>query len=224
MHENRFMATRTGLPARHPGSQPPLGLRERKKIKLRRTIQAEALRLFVARGYEQTTVEQIADAAETSTTTFYRYFPTKEDVVLDDDFDALIEAGLATRPRSEPLADTFCAVACAAAGAADSDRDYHIARLRLMDSVPALQARHAGEERSTKQLFARALADRTGRPVGDYQVELTAAALTAVTFTASRRWAAENGATPIITLIRQAITTVEPLLTTLAADSPGDQR
>jgi Bacterial regulatory proteins, tetR family len=64
---------------------PALGLRERKKIRLRRTIQAVALRLLEVQGYEHTTVEQIVEAAETSTTTFYRYFPTKEDVVLDND-------------------------------------------------------------------------------------------------------------------------------------------
>jgi AcrR family transcriptional regulator len=66
-------------------TNPPPGLRERKKIKLHRAIQTAALRLFETRGYEHTTVEQIAEAAETSTTTFYRYFPTKEDVVLDND-------------------------------------------------------------------------------------------------------------------------------------------
>jgi AcrR family transcriptional regulator len=69
----------------HPIStqtDPPQGLRERKKHKLRRTIQASALRLFETQGYERTTVEQIAAAAEISTTTFYRYFPTREDVVL----------------------------------------------------------------------------------------------------------------------------------------------
>ena len=70
-----------------PSASPPIGLRERKKIKLRRSVQREALRLFAEQGYEDTTVEQIADAADISTTTFYRYFPTKEDVVLDDDYD-----------------------------------------------------------------------------------------------------------------------------------------
>ena len=74
-----------------PSTSPPLGLRERKKIKLRRSVQSEALRLFAEQGYEDTTVEQIADAADISTTTFYRYFPTKEDVVLDDDYDPIVE-------------------------------------------------------------------------------------------------------------------------------------
>jgi hypothetical protein len=53
-------------------ADPPQRPRERKKLEPRRTIQAEALRLFQTQGYEQTAVEQIAEAAETSTTNFYR--------------------------------------------------------------------------------------------------------------------------------------------------------
>jgi AcrR family transcriptional regulator len=206
MRKDRPVSTQT---------DPPPGLRERKKLKLRRTIQAQALRLFQAQGYEQTTVEQIAAAAETSTTTFYRYFPTKEDVVLDDDFDAVIAATVASRPVGEPLAGTIRAAAAAVVAVGEADREQNIARLRLMAAVPALDARYAGEERKTIDLLTGLLADRTGRPVGDYQLALTAAALVAVLFTAARRWATERGATPLATLLDQAITTIDPLLTAL---------
>ena len=196
-------------------TDPPPGLRERKKLKLRRTIQAQAIHLFEAQGYEQTTVEQIAEAAETSTTTFYRYFPTKEDVVLDDDYDTLIAATVATRPAGEPLTSTIRAAAAAVVAAGEADREHVIARLRLMAAVPALDARYAAEERKTIDLLTGLLADRTGRPAGDYQLSLTAAALVAVLFTAARRWATERGATPLATLLDQAITTIDPLLTAL---------
>ncbi|HEY6797259.1 MAG TPA: TetR family transcriptional regulator [Kineosporiaceae bacterium] len=63
------------------------GLRERKKAKTRWAIQEHALRLFAEQGYEATTIDQIAAAAEISPSTFFRYFRTKEDVVVQDEFD-----------------------------------------------------------------------------------------------------------------------------------------
>jgi len=191
------------------------GLRERKKIRLRRAIQVAALSLFEAQGYEHTTVEQIAEAAETSTTTFYRYFPAKEDVVLDNDVSPLFEATAATRPAGEPLIATIRAAMAAVVAAAEADRDLTLARMRLVATVPALAARFTGEERRTIDLLTRLLARRTGRPAGDYQLELIAFVLAGVLFTASRRWVAEQGATPLATLVDQALTTVEPLLAAL---------
>jgi AcrR family transcriptional regulator len=194
---------------------PPPGLRERKKIKLRRAIQAAALRLFETRGYDATTVEQIAEAAETSTTTFYRYFPAKEDVVLDNDASPLFEATVATRPGGEPLTATIRAAMGAVAAAAEAERDLTLARMRLIATVPALEARFAGQERRTIDVLTSLLASRTGRPAGDYQLELVAFVLAGVLFTASRRWVTEEGATSLATLVDQALTTIEPLLTGL---------
>jgi AcrR family transcriptional regulator len=202
-------------------TDPPPGLRERKKLKLRRAIQTEALRLFETQGYEHTTVEQIAEAAETSTTTFYRYFPTKEDVVLDNDASPLFEATVATRPIGEPLTATIRAALGAVVAAAEADRDLTLARMRLVAAVPALEARYAGQERRTIAFLTRLLADRTGRPADDYQLELIAFVLAAVVFSASRRWVAEQGATSLTALTDQALTTIEPLLAALEPPAGG---
>src|SRR5690606_7539673 len=78
------------------------GLRERKKAKTREAILREALRLFRERGYHATTVEQIAEAAEISPATFFRYFPAKEDLVRLDRFPPLVEA-LAEQPPGRPV-------------------------------------------------------------------------------------------------------------------------
>src|SRR5512139_1207552 len=77
------------------------GLRERKKEQTRAAIQREALRLIAERGYDATTCEQIAAAAEVSPATLFRYFPTKEDLVLQDLYDPLIAEAVRARPRAE---------------------------------------------------------------------------------------------------------------------------
>src|SRR2546425_5565213 len=79
------------------------GLRERKKQKTRESTQRAALRLFVKQGYEETTIEQIAAAAEISPSTFFNYFPTKEDVVLFDAYDPRAIRMFLERPKDEPL-------------------------------------------------------------------------------------------------------------------------
>src|ERR1700748_1289628 len=87
-----------------PATERP-GLRERKKARTRAAIREHALRLFREQGYYATTVEQIAEAAEVSPSTFFRYFPTKEDVVLQDDFDVLgMETSQAQPAEMSPVA------------------------------------------------------------------------------------------------------------------------
>jgi AcrR family transcriptional regulator len=81
------------------------GLRERKKAKTRWAIQEHAMRLFGEQGYAATTVDQIAAAAEISPSTFFRYFATKEDVVVQDQYDDLfVTAFRAAGGTKDPIA------------------------------------------------------------------------------------------------------------------------
>jgi len=73
-----------------PGESPVRGLRERKKARTRASVQTIALNLFSRQGYDATTIEQIATLAEISESTFFRYFPTKEHLVISDDLDPLL--------------------------------------------------------------------------------------------------------------------------------------
>ena len=82
---------------------PSEGLRSRKKNRTHLAIEDAALALFEERGYEATRVEQIAEMAEVSTTTFFRYFPTKADVLLSDHGEQLpaLHEGIVARPATE---------------------------------------------------------------------------------------------------------------------------
>ncbi|WP_374207093.1 TetR family transcriptional regulator [Mycolicibacterium sp. OfavD-34-C] len=112
------------------------GLRERKKIRTRETVRREAFRLFESNGYAQTTVDQIAEAADVSPRTFFRYFPTKESVLFSDDLlGPIIEAFLAAPPELSTVAAYRHAVAQVFASLAGPDFDYVIARQRLLYSL-----------------------------------------------------------------------------------------
>jgi AcrR family transcriptional regulator len=196
-------------------TRPALGLRERKKIKLRRSVQREALRLFAAQGYEDTTVEQIADAADISTSTFYRYFPTKEDVVLHDDYDPIVEDIIISRDRDEPLVETIRAAVAALATAVEADRDEALERLKLRATVPALQARQGSEGRKALEFFIGLFSARSGRGADDYQLRVTAAAFTAAQLEAARCWADTGGTESLGQLMDDAVTFIEPLIASL---------
>jgi len=154
------------------------GLRERKKAKTRASIQAHALRLFAEQGYQATTVEQIADAAEVSPSTFFRYFPTKEDVVLYDQFDPqLIEAFLAQPAELSPVAAVRRAMRLVFELAPSEETARELQRHELARTVPELRARMLDGFVSGLELFSDALAKRTGRPTDDIVVRTLAGAI-----------------------------------------------
>jgi AcrR family transcriptional regulator len=191
-----------------------MGLRERKKILLRRSVQREALRLFAEQGYEDTTVEQIADAANISTTTFYRYFPTKEDVVFDDDYDA-VYGQIAAAGGDEPLVATVRRAVAAVAAAVEAERDVALARLKLVASVPALKARQGAEGRKTFDVFVSHFSARSGRPPEDPLLRVATAAFVAAQLEAARCWADADGAEPLERLMNDAADLLEPVIAAL---------
>ena len=102
-------ATRNGPPAAYATMTPVTDAkpdwRQEKKAATRRSIRSHALRLFREQGYDATTVGQIAAAAGVSHMTFFRYFPTKEDVVLSDSYDPLIARLLEQTPAAQPVTE-----------------------------------------------------------------------------------------------------------------------
>ncbi len=161
-----------------PDDLPRVGLRERKKAKTRTAIQREALRLFGEQGYDATTIEQISDAAEVSPSTFFRYFPTKEDVLLFDATDMPMIESFAAQPRELSVMDALRAALRDVYSTLTADemaREHE--RHRLIRSVPEARARMMDEFVGAIQMLAEVIAERVGRPADDVAVRTLAGAL-----------------------------------------------
>jgi AcrR family transcriptional regulator len=167
----------------------PCGLRERKKARTRAAIREHALRLFRENGYQRTTVEQIAAAAEVSPSTFFRYFPTKEDLVLQDDMDTRMIEAFERQPPG------LSAVAAVRAGVREAFSSYTEAELEtvrettaLTMTVPEVRARAMDEFSRTIAVVADALAKRSGRPADDLAVRTMAGAIIGVIMSTTMPW------------------------------------
>ena len=159
----------------------PTGLRERKKAKTRLAIREHAMALFKDQGYDKTTVEQIAAAAEVSPSTFFRYFPSKEEVVLQDDYDALLIAAFhAQEVGVPPLQALRNAISEVFLSMPEGQQAQEAERVRLMTEVPELRARMLAQVSEMLQMLAEAVAERVGRQSDDFEVRTFAGALVGV--------------------------------------------
>lgn len=156
-------------------------LRERKKARTRSELHARALRLFAEQGYDATTVDDIAAAAEVSRSTFFRYFGTKEDVVLLDDVDPLFLESFASQPPGTPLLDALIGALRAAFAALDETaaRQEEL-RMSLIRTVPELSRAQQSRNVWRVESVARLIAPVVGRGGGDLDVLVFAGAFTGV--------------------------------------------
>ncbi|MCF6422091.1 MULTISPECIES: TetR family transcriptional regulator [Amycolatopsis] len=188
--------------------EQPLGLRERKKARTRAAIQSHALRLFTAQGYAETTIEQIAAAAEVSQSTFFRYFPTKEDTVLYDRLDPVLMRAFVEQPAElTPLQAVRAACAQVFARLDAEESELERARQRLVFSVPELRNRMIEHIAAGLGMLAEAAAERAGRDPGDFTVRVWSGAVIGVVFAAyfSAAEAPEN----LVDVIDKAVTLLE---------------
>jgi len=165
------------------------GLRERKKQKTRWAIQEHALRLFAEQGYDATTVEQIAAAAEVSPSTFFRYFRTKEDVVIEDQYDPVVAALIENAPAELGPIGAMRYGIRGAFGQIDAAEQRKIQdRMRLTLSVPALRARTIENLAASISVLAEPLARRAGRDPNDFWVRTMAGACVGAVLIAVQDW------------------------------------
>ncbi|NRQ39724.1 TetR family transcriptional regulator [Nonomuraea sp. NN258] len=145
------------------------GLRDRKKARTREAILREAFRLFRERGYAATTVEQIAEAAEVSPATFFRYFPTKEHLAELDRFPPLIEA-LAAQPPGAPVSVLRGAFRTAFASLSADEIAAGHAREVFAATVPELLVANLRRSPGLIGEVCAAVAEKAGRAAGAAQV------------------------------------------------------
>ncbi|MEV6150523.1 TetR family transcriptional regulator [Nonomuraea sp. NPDC052129] len=166
------------------------GLRERKKAGTRAAIQRHALRLFREQGYDATSVEQIAQAADVSHRTVFRYFPTKEALVTLDDYDTLIAEAYAAQPLElgpvPALRNAFRAVFT---DLTDADVTAKRERQALVLSVPSLWAASLANITRTKQTLTELVAARLDRPQHDDRVRAVAGAVFGILLSVWLDWA-----------------------------------
>ncbi|MFC9285852.1 TetR/AcrR family transcriptional regulator [Streptomyces sp. NPDC057052] len=193
-----------------PADRPHLGLRERKKIKTREAIRSAMYALVEEQGYEATTVEQIAERAEVSPSTVFRYFPAKEDIVLTDEYDPVLVEELRARPADEPWPDTARHVMLAAARVG-VEEDPRVARLRtrLMVEVPAVRSRMMESMSATGRTIRVALAERTGRDPDSLEIRVHAMSFVGGLMEASLYWAENDHQGDFAALVDRALDVLE---------------
>jgi AcrR family transcriptional regulator len=197
--------------SRQPHQEPPRSLRERRRLRTRQTIQAQALRLFIAKGFQATTIEEIAAAAEMAPRTFFRYFPTKEEVVFWSEYPPMLAEFVARRPDDEPALEALhhgIVEGLAAVWDQDEERERMLERLRLAFRTPALHPRMRQQQAHWAAELAEILADRLDEHPDNLEVRIIAAAVAAAVWVAAEEWQAQDGRQELGALIDQALGTV----------------
>jgi AcrR family transcriptional regulator len=169
-------------------------LTERRMERTRRELADAAARLFIERGYEATTVEDIVAEVEISARTFFRYFGSKEEVVASlwrygvEEFVAAVRAVPDERPLQEALRAAVTAACQHAAENPAQTRSF----LRMVSDTPTLRARRTQEALRQQHGLASCLGDRLGRPADDLRVILISGAVVMAINIAFERWANQS--------------------------------
>jgi AcrR family transcriptional regulator len=191
------------------------GRRDRKKTETRRALRHAALRLVAERGFDQVTVEDIAELADVSTRTFFNYFPSKESAVIGADprkIDA-VRTALAARPEGESPLVALRAVFVAYAQMITDEladlgegREAWIRRFRIVRDDPALRGAYSAHLAALERSLVEVVASRLGTDAElDPYPALVVASVLAATRVASMHWSAGGGADSLVELTAASI-------------------
>lgn len=182
-------------------------LRERKKAATRLQLMNVALRLFEAQGFDKTTVDEIAAAADVAPRTFFRYFPTKVDVLFADHPEEIehIRETLATRAPDESVVDAVRRAVIDGIGKAVADPSRFLTRSRLVATVPAAHAHSRYLDSRFEDAIADAVAgDRSSGSARELEARVIARATWGAACAARDIWVASDAKTDPRTLVEDA--------------------
>jgi AcrR family transcriptional regulator len=184
---------------------PSTGLRERKKHETRQRLRTAALQLVAERGIDRVTVEDIAEAADVSTRTFFNYFSSKEESVVGSEPEWLehVAAVLAARPEGEEPLFALHAVLGEIAQLLSDAREVHALRRKIVADNPELLAQHVAGFAEFERVLVAALLERTD-PESAADTRLLVAATVAVMRVCVDQWVEDPG-TDLPALLDRAV-------------------
>jgi AcrR family transcriptional regulator len=196
--------------------------RDDRRVRVEAEIEETAVNLFAARGFEAVTIDEIAEAAGISRRTFFRYFGSKEDLLLRDmrrRVDGFIEA-LEHRPLDEPVLVALRAAAMTMVAGYQADRDSLLTLMRVIAEEPAILARNIGEPIAMMDSINNIVAARLGTDAAtDLRPMLIAASVVTACHLALHMFILNPGADCSV-LAGRALDLVEPGLELILAAPP----
>ena len=184
------------------------GLRERRKALTAAELEAAAFRLFGERGFDAVTVDDIAAEADVSRRTFFRYFASKEDVLLADHFVQLarLREAMDARPADEPIVTALRNALLSMSTDFEDRKEMIILRGRLMRDTPSLQARSLVHQKLWEEAMQEMVADRLGvDPVKDLRPGVVSAATLAAMRVAFTIWLTAGCGGDLIAMTAEAL-------------------
>jgi AcrR family transcriptional regulator len=198
-----------------PVAEPPVSLRERKKLATRRLLRRAALDLVAERGLAHVTVEDIAEAAEVSPRTFFNYFPSKEAALFGGDPDRAAELRdrVATSAPDKSALDVLRTVMAEDAEeiadelrALGGDSADWLRKMKVARTDPLVRAGHAAQMAMIERAIAEGLAARLGTDQEtDPYPGVLAAATVGVVRASMAFWAGSGDAVKLGQVIDQAL-------------------
>lgn len=186
------------------------GLRERKKIAAMRRIQSVALDLFERDGFDAVTIETIAEASEVSPSSVYRYFGTKERIVIWDEYDPLaIERIGEELARGTAMEAVHRVMDVVVLHAFEADKERIERRMRIAFTNPSVEAASTLQAYEMADLIAGVLAEKLDREPDSLDVQVFSHAFAGGILGGLRHWYSSGFTTPLRDVVDRVLDVLE---------------